>query len=198
LLTASSKGQQLPTAPPSPPSPERVTNAAFYAGTFTSPEGKKLMLSDEGQKLVLRHNGSSIVLESAGQDAFLVKHPDFELFLLTFGRDKEVVVEASHGANWWTNEKYAGPKTFDYPNEWDAYTGHFYSDNPWYGSTRIVIRKGQLLLEGLLPLSQISAGVFKPAGDPGDADRIVFDRMTNGQAMHMNYSGIEYDRAFTP
>jgi D-alanyl-D-alanine carboxypeptidase len=198
LLSASSKGQPLPTAPPSPPSPEKVTNAAFYAGTFVSPEGNKLVLTDEGEKLVLRHNGSRIVLESAGQDAFLVKHPEFELFLLTFGRDKDVIVEATHGANWWTNEKYVGPKTFDYPKEWDAYTGHFHSDNPWYGSTRIVIRKGQLLLEGLLPLAQLGPGVFKPAAGPGDADRIVFDGMTNGQAMRMNYSGIEYARAFTP
>ncbi len=198
LLSAAAKAQPLPAAPPSPPSPERVTNAAFYAGTFTSPEGKKLVLTADGDKLVLQHNGSRIVLESAGQDAFLAKHPEFELFLLTFGRDKEMVVEALHGANWWTNERYAGPKTFEYPSEWDGYTGHFHSDNPWYGSTRVVIRKGQLLLEGLLPLAQVGPGVFKPAADPGDADRVVFDTVTNGQAMRMTYSGIEYARAFTP
>jgi CubicO group peptidase (beta-lactamase class C family) len=198
LLGAASNGQPLPPAPPSPPPPEKVTNASLYAGTFTSPEGKQLVLAAEGENLVLRLGSSRVVLESAGQDAFLVKHPEFELFLLTFGREKDVIVEVSHGSNWWTNERYSGPKTFDYPKEWDAYTGHYHSDNPWYGSARVVIRKGQLSVEGVLPLVQVDPGVFKPATDPGDADRIVFDRVTNGRAMRMDYSGIEFVRAFTP
>ena len=201
LLSAASHGQELPVAPPSFPSPAIVKNAADYAGTFTlsSPgEEKKLVLVSEGEQLILQHAGARIVLEQAGRDTFIVKHPDFELFTLTFGREKEAVVEAFHGPSWWTNERYTGPKKFEYPKEWDAYTGHFHSDSPWYGSTRLLIRKGQLMINEDLPLVAVEPNVFRPADDPGDADRITFDTFANGQAMRMNFSGIEFFRAFTP
>jgi hypothetical protein len=177
-----------------------VKNAADYAGTFilSSSSGEKLVLISEGDQLILQHAGARIVLEQAGGDSFLVKHPNFDLFTLSFGREKDVVVEAFHGERWWTNERYSGPKKFEYPKEWDAYTGHFHSDSPWYGSGRLVIRKGQLMINGEQPLAPVGPNVFRPAGDPSDADRITFDAFVNGQATRMNYSGIEFFRAFTP
>jgi D-alanyl-D-alanine carboxypeptidase len=198
LLSTASRGQTLPEPPPPPPSPSAVKNAADYAGTFTSPEGSKLLLQNEGEQLILQLGGSRVVLEQAGRDSFLVKHPDFALFTLDFGREKDVVVEAFHGAGWWTNEHYSGAKRFDYPKEWDAYTGHFHSDSAWYGSTRVVIRKGQLLVGGDQPLEPVQPRVFRPADDPSDADRVIFDNIVDGQAMRMNYSGVEFFRAFTP
>ena len=198
LLSAASRGLELPAAPPPPASPTVIKNAADYAGTFTSPDGGKLVLTSENEQLVLQHGGSRIVLEQAGRDSFLVKHPDFALFTLSFGREKDVVVEAFHGANWWTNERYSGARKFEYPRDWDAYTGHFHSDSPWYGSTRIVIRKGELLVGGDSPLAPLEPRVFRPADDPGDADRVTFDNFVDGQAMRMNYSGIEFFRMFTP
>lgn len=200
LLSAASHGQELPAPPPPPPSPTMVKNAADYAGTFilSSSSGEKLVLASEGDQLTLQHAGARIVLEQAGGDSFLVKHPDFDLFTLSFGREKDVVVEAFHGERWWTNERYSGPKKFEYPKEWDAYTGHFHSDSPWYGSGRLVIRKGQLLINGEQPLAPVGPNVFRPADDPSDADRITFDAFVNGQATRMNYSGIEFFRAFTP
>jgi D-alanyl-D-alanine carboxypeptidase len=200
LLNSASHGQDLPAPPPPLPSPTSIKNAADYAGVFTpgsSGEDKKLVLTSEGDQLILQHAGSRIALEQAGPDTFLVKHPDFELFTIGFGREKNVVVEAFHGSSWWINEKYSGPKKFDYPKEWEAYTGHFHSDSPWYGSTRIVIRKGQLLLGGDQPLAPIEAHVFRPADDPSDADRVTFDMFANGQAMRMTFSGIEFFRMFT-
>jgi D-alanyl-D-alanine carboxypeptidase len=197
LLNAASLGQELPRLPPSPPSPLVVKNAADYAGTFTAPDGKKLLLVGKNEQLILRQGNQRIVLEQAGQDRFIVKHPDFELFTLGFGRVKGVVVEAFLGERWWTNERYSGPKIFNYPKEWEAYTGHYRSDSPWYGSIRIVIRKGQLLVEGEQPIAQIEPGVFRPEEDTG-ADRINFDTIVNGKAGHLNYSGIDFYRTFTP
>jgi D-alanyl-D-alanine carboxypeptidase len=200
LLSAVNSGKELPAPPPPLPSPTSVKNAADYAGEFalmSSGDDKKLVLRSDGDQLILQHAGSNIVLEVAGRDAFLVKHPDFELFPLIFGREKETVVEAFHGGSWWTNEHYAGPKKFDYPQAWEAYTGHFHSDSPWYGSTRIVIRKGQLWVGGDQPLAEVSPGVFRFDGDTG-ADRIVFDTIVGGRAIHANVVGIDFYRTFTP
>ncbi len=197
LLNAASLGQELPPLPATPPSPLAIKNASDYAGTFTSPEGKKLLLVSQGEQLILQQGNQRIVLEQVGQDRFIVKHPDFELFTLGFGREMGLVVEAFLGERWWTNERYSGPKSFDYPKEWQAYVGHYRSDSPWFGSTRIVIRKGQLLVEGEQPLAQIEPGVFRPQGDAG-ADRITFDTIMNGKAVHLDYSGIDFYRTFTP
>ncbi|MGH9873750.1 MAG: serine hydrolase domain-containing protein [Pyrinomonadaceae bacterium] len=200
LLSAASSGKELP-APPTPlPSPTFVKNAADYAGTFTlgsTSDDRKLVLVSVGDQLILQHAGSRIVLELAGRDTFLVKHPDFELFTLGFAREKDVVTEAFHGSSWWTNERYSGPKKFEYPKTWDGYTGHFHSDSPWYGSTRIVIRKGQLLIGGDQPLAEVSPGVFRFADEPS-ADRVTFDTIIDGRAIHANVAGVDFYRAFTP
>jgi len=198
LLSAAAHGKELPAAPPPPPPPDKVRNAGDYAGTYTSPEGDKLSFTADGEQLVLNYKEQRIVLEQSGRDRFIVKHPDFELFTLSFGREKDVVTEAFHGGRWWTNERYTGAKTFNYPREWEGFTGRYRSDSPWYGSTRILIRKGRLLVDGEQPLTQIEAGVFRPDGDSNSAERIVFDTPINGKAMRINYSGIDFYRTFTP
>ena len=202
LLSAAARGQELPAAPPPLPAPQIVKNSGDYAGTFTamSPgaEGqKKLTLVSNGDQLILEHAGQRIVLEQVAPDRFIVKHPDFELFVLSFGREKGVVAEAFHGGRWWTNQRYSGAKSFAYPPSWEMYTGHFRSDNAWYGSTRMVIRKGRLLLGGDEPLAEVSPGVFRPEDDTG-ADRITFDTIIDGRAIHANVSGIDFYRTFTP
>ncbi|HEX9545335.1 MAG TPA: serine hydrolase domain-containing protein [Pyrinomonadaceae bacterium] len=198
LLSAAAKNKELPAPPPPPPATDKIRNAADYAGTFNATDGSKLVLTSDGDKLLLQHAGAAIILEQAAPDLFFVKHPDWDLFLLGFGREQGKVVEAFHGARWWTNERYSGPKTFQYPLEWDAYTGHFHSDSPWYESTRLVIRKGQLLVEGLQALGPIEPRIFRVAGQNIDVDRVVFDSIVEGRAMRVTYSGIEFFRAFTP
>jgi CubicO group peptidase (beta-lactamase class C family) len=197
-LNAATLNQDLPPMPPSPPSPEIIKTAAEYAGTYTSADGRKLVLVAQGEQLLLEHQGQRIVLEQAGRDRFIVKHPAFDRFALSFGREGPIVVEAFHGADWWTNERYTGPKTFDYPKEWDAYVGRFQSDSPWYGSTRVIIRKGKLTLDGEAPLAQVEPGTFRFEGDSFGLERITFDTIIDGKAIHSSYSGIDFYRTFTP
>ncbi|HEY6119159.1 MAG TPA: serine hydrolase domain-containing protein [Pyrinomonadaceae bacterium] len=198
LLSAAAVGKDLPAAPTPPPPPDTIRNAADFAGTFTSTDADKLVLVAEGEQLILNYKGQRVVLEQSGRDRFIVKHPEFEMFILSFGRDKDVVVEAFHGARWWTNDHYNGPKTFSYPPDWDVFTGRYRSDSPWYGSTRIIIRKGRLMADGEQALTQIEPGVFRPDGDGNGADRVSFDTALNGKTMHLNYSGIDFYRTFTP
>ncbi len=197
LINASLDGKSFPDAPASPPSPAEVTNAADYVGTFTSTDGRKLELAAEGSKLFLIHRGERIQLERTGGDNFIVKHPDFELFQLGFGREDQKVTEAFHGADWYMGANYSGPKTFDAPKEWEAYVGHYSNDSPWYGDLRIVLRKGQLYQNGLQRLNPRAGGKFG-FGNPDNPDHMSFDTIIDGRAMRLNFSGIVFRRTFTP
>jgi CubicO group peptidase (beta-lactamase class C family) len=197
LMNASLAGKSLPSAPPPPPSPTEVKNAADYAGVFTSPDGKALEFKADGTKLILVHKRRQIVLERAGGDLFFVKDPDFSTYLLGFIRDKDKVTEAYYGGDWYAGANYAGPKTFTPPKEWEGYVGHYYSDSAWYGDSRVVLRKGQLYADGVQPLVLRGDGKFA-LGNPDGPDWIAFETIINGRAMRLNLSGVVFRRAFTP
>src|ERR1041385_1898017 len=197
LFNASLAGKPLPDAPAPPPAPEEVKDAADYAGVYTSLDGNKLELAAEGHKLILLHANRRIVLERAGADRFIVKHPDFDTYLLGFVRENKEVTQAFHGANWYVGAKYAGPKTFETKKDWEAFAGHYNNDSAWYGDTRIVLRNGQLFIDGVQPLVPRGDGKFG-VGEPAGPDWIAFDTVVDGRAMHLNYSGIIFRRIFTP
>ena len=214
LLRAALHDQELPPVPPTDPT--KIENGADYAGTYRAcpacPErsrgkhGRKagaqpFTLVAEGERLILRYEDERIVLERRGPDRFYVDHSDFALFLLRFGREKGEVVEAFHGPDWYTNERYTGPTTFDHPQEWDAYPGHYCSHNPWLSNFRVVLRKGALALihpsgdeEPLVPLGD---GIFRVGEEERSPERIRFDPILNGRALRANLSCGDCYRTFT-
>ena len=197
LFNASSAGKPLPDAPAPPPVPDQIKNAADYAGVYTALDGKKLELAAEGEKLILLHANRRITLERAGGDRFIVKHPDFDTYVLGFVRENQQVTQAYHGPDWYLGAKYNGPKTFETKKEWEGFAGHYNNDSPWYGDTRVVLRQGQLFVDGVQPLVPRSDGKFG-IGDPEAPDWISFETVVDGRAMRMSYSGIIFRRAFTP
>jgi len=197
LFNASADNKPLPEAPAPPPSPTEVKNAADYVGAYTSLDGKKLEFVADGAKLVLVYGNRRIVLERAGGDRFIVKHPDLDTYLLGFVRENQLVTQAYHGANWYLGEKYTGPKTFETKKEWEGFVGHYNNDSPWYGDTRVVMRKGQLFVEGVQPLVPRGDGKFG-IGDPDGPDWMTFESIVDGRAMRLNFSGIIFRRVFTP
>jgi D-alanyl-D-alanine carboxypeptidase len=197
LFNASAEGKPLPDAPAAAPAPDDIRNAADYAGTYTSPDGKKVELLAEGNKLILVHANRRIALERVAGERFIVKHPDFETFLLGFVRENRQVTQAFHGPNWYLGEKYTGPKTFETKKDWEGFVGHYTNDSPWYGETRIVMRKGQLFIDGVQPLVPRGDGKFG-IGDPEAPDWVSFESIVDGRAMRLNYSGIIFRRVFTP
>ncbi len=197
LFNASLDGKSLPDPPPPAPAPDEVKNAADYAGVYTSPSGKKLEFAAEGNKLVLTHGGRKIVLERVGGDRFIVKHPDFDAFVLGFAREDQQVTQVLHGPDWYMGAKYNGPKTFETKKEWEGFAGHYQNDSPWYGDTRVVLRKGQLFVDGLQRLVPRADGKFG-IGDPDGPDWVSFESIIDGRAMRLNFSGIVFRRVFTP
>jgi len=205
LLRAALDGQELPELP-SPPDPTKIKNAADYAGTYQN-DTKSFTLVAEGKKLILNYGDERIALEQHIPDNFYVNHPDLLHFLLRFSRNEDgKVVEAFHGADWYINDDYTGETKFDYPAEWDAYTGHYLSYNPFRSNFRIVLRKGALALiffagddsgleELLVPLEN---GVFRVGEEEFSPERISFNTLINGQMMRARLSCYEFYRVSTP
>jgi len=207
ILRASLHDQELPPTPMFDPS--RIENAAEYAGTYEACAERSgrvgprvLSLIAEGERLMLLLGGERFGLERRGPDRFYVDHPDFALFLLRFGRENGEVVEAHHGPDWYTNERYSDQTTFDYPQEWEAYPGHYVSHNPWLSNFRVVLLKGALALvdpsgdeQALVPLGR---GVFRVGEDDRSPERIRFDTILDGRALRASYSCGDYYRTSTP
>jgi len=197
-MRAAAAGEKLPP-PPDPPA--KIGNAAAYAGTYTSPDGKKLILSVDREALSLRHAGRRIVLERRGEDRFYVNHRDFGLFFLAFRRENGAVVEALHGPDWYSREDFKGSPSFEHPSEWNAFPGHYRSYSPWLSNFRVVLRKGQLWFvnpegdERALILA--GAGVFQ-IGEMQTAEYLRLDTIVDGAAQRANVSGADYYRTFTP
>ena len=199
LLNAERAGRELPPSPAPPPPPDEVKNAADYAGTYNAPDGRQLVLSAQGSRLLLTNKGRAVALErSGGPDSFIVKHPEFELFRLVFTREGDKVVEAGYGGDWYAGAAYKGARTFDYPKEWDAYAGRYRHESPWYGSTRIVLRRGALWLEGEQQLVPLPDGSFSIGPPEETAERLRFLDVSGGRALRMNVSSTIYYRTYMP
>ncbi|MGH9941409.1 MAG: serine hydrolase [Pyrinomonadaceae bacterium] len=195
-MRAANATQALPPLPP-PHLPGKIEKAAEYAGVFTSPDGRRMEFSAEGDRLFLLYKGQRLPLETTTGQGFLARHPDLDRFLISFRRDKGEkgkVTEVSHGADWYVNQHYAGPRNFTRPKEWDAFIGHYRNDSPWIRSLRVVPRQGKLWLNGVVPLEPADAHTFKLADSPYNPEWIGFLDVVNGQSMHLKFSGEDYWR----
>jgi hypothetical protein len=194
LMRAHGQRKALPTMPPSNV-PTRIENAHDYQGVFASSDGRKLEFVSEADQLFVLHRGKRVVLEKAGAvDRFLALDSALGRFALTFGRKQAAesqaaaVVEVSWGGDWYTNASYTGPRQFDYPKEWESYVGHYRNENPWVSSTRVVILKGKLMLDGVTPLTA-DGKIFRLGGEPWNTEYIRFGQIINGKCMRLKFSG---------
>jgi len=185
------------------PAPDRaqVGNGIDYEGTYMAGP-RTFSLAPEGGRLVMSYDDDTIALERQGQDCFYVPHRDFALFLLRFGREGGQVVEAFHGPDWYTTDRYTGARSFDYPTEWEAHTGQYRSYNPWYPNFRVALRKGALVLierDGdEAPMWHLTDSNFRVGKDERSPERIRFDTVLNGLALHARLSCCDFYRTSMP
>ncbi len=194
-LRAEREGRPIPE-PPAPDDPFKVPNAADYAGTYTLAGGRKLAVTAAGERLEMVHDNQRLALQRLAPDTFLVPHPAFALFPLSFEREGEAVVKATHGEDLYAGERYKGPRTFEHPPEWRAYAGHYRNENPWEGSARVVLREGRLWAGGT-PLVPLGGGLFRFGEEEHSPDRARFDDVVGGRALRATFSGVEYRRVET-
>jgi CubicO group peptidase (beta-lactamase class C family) len=193
VLRAQSLGEALPTAP-APPDPARVMRAGDYDGAYTAAMPPVRVVS-RNDRLYLEGSGNEIALYPRGTDLFWADSPQFSLFLLSFGRDRQKrVVEMTYGSHWYANERYQGPRTFPYPPSWNALTGRY--ENTFFGQpavTRAIVVKGRLTLDGISPLTPLRNGTFDAGGSI-----VRFDAFAGGHAQRLSIDDTHFYRIELP
>jgi len=190
-VSAALRDQPLPN-PPVAVDHGVVANAADYQSVYKSGKGEIEFVA-AGNRLSWKLNNGLLALTKVGPDVF---RPVGEMFLppFVFVRDNGKVVEVSRGADWYTNNSYAGPKQFDTPQEYSAYAGRYINHNPEEGPARVFVVKGKLMIAfGTgpgIPLVPVGPATFRPQMPDYIPERIGFDEPVDGHVLRMWNSGM--------
>ena len=191
-VRAAFRDEALPE-PPKSSDPAIVSNAADYADVFTS-GAQSLEFTAAGDRLNLKHDGGIVPLLRVQADTFRAGSGRLSKFFFVFARNSGKVTELSWGPDWYTSAAYTGPKQFDTPSEYAAYTGRYVNHNPEESGIRIYLRKGQLYVAGgpgaggrLVPAGP---GTFRPAEPDFAPEKYFFDSVVEGHALRVFASGM--------
>ena len=191
-------------APPMPPvlvDPAIVANADRFAGVYRSSDGQELVVTARGNKLDIRAGALTSSLEIAGGTSFGATNPELARFLWVFGpgevpkgataqqKESAQIVEVRNGSEWYTNERYSGPKEFAQVAGHEAYIGHYRGESPWVGSIRVVACKGRLWLDGTSPLETLGNHLFRIGGEEGGSETVEFFHLADGKARLLKMAG---------
>ena len=200
LLRASAEGRSLPEAPEAPDL-AAVTDAPAHAGAYLCAD-RRIVVEHDGRGLTLRVGDRAVPLAQRVPGVFVVRHPDFDRFAMSFERDDDGrVIAACHGSNRYLREGVDVPAAPGPDPAWRAYVGHYESSNPWLPHFRIAERAGRLLFceraGSEIPLAPMGEATFGFA-DEELPERLRFDAVVGGEALRANLSGCDYYRALTP
>lgn len=170
-----------------------------YVGVYRDAAGHELRVALAVEGLVVeRRNQSVSLLPGPEADRFHVPNSATEHFAMVFGRQdahapSSPVVDVAWGEEWYTNAAYGGPREFTVPVEFAGYAGHYRHDSPWIGSVRIVLRQGQLWMDGVTPLVA-EQDWFRPVEAEPNPEWLQFKDVVNGRCMRLVLSGTDLRR----
>jgi D-alanyl-D-alanine carboxypeptidase len=205
LMRAEREHKPLPAAP-AIADPMDAENAADYAGTYTAPDGRKLVFTADGKRLALVDGDRAIPLQHDGGDAFVSTVPgSHAMYGFAFGRKaaakdshgdakkKQPVIEVSYGPEWYAGVRYDGVKEFSAPAEWAAYAGHYRSDSPWGGDAHVFVVKDRLVIDGA-PLTAIGGALFRMGEEEWSPLTAEFLHRFEGKTRLARLAGMDYWR----
>ncbi|MBN1477414.1 beta-lactamase family protein [Candidatus Sumerlaeota bacterium] len=198
LLRALRAGEELPPVP-APLDPEIFPHAEECAGSYRS-QSRSFDLIAEGGRLIMVHEGGRTPLLNDIRDRVWIPHPDWENQLMHFEREDGEVVAATHGPDFYPNQRYTGPTEFECPAEWRGFTGLYRSFLPWDTNFHVFTRRDQLIIVAPRcfgreqPLRPLHEPNLFGLGDETNPEWVRFDTVINGQAHRATLSGVDYHR----
>jgi len=176
LLRAEKEGSKPPAEPPFDAA-AKVESAASYSAIYTSAAGRRIEIKNTSDRLTLIADGRAIPLQQSEDGGFIADQAGFDLFPIVFERgpsspgaadQSNVPITAlSYGADWYARAGYQGEKALEPSAALAKYVGQYYSENPWFGTIRVVQRQRQLWMGGTDPLVPIGNHLFRIGKDAG-------------------------------
>ena len=201
-LRAEADGKPLPAAPVVADR-EVLKDAKEYEGSYIGGDGRNCRVESKGDRLRLHLDDREVELESLGGDRFLSSLPEYSAFAFVFRREERkagaetpgAIIELVHGGRWFSRSEGQGASV--QPSRLTPYTGMYGNDSPWLGSFRVVERKGQLWVEGELPLIEMGEALFRAGDEPDSPETVAFYHFVDGKAQLAKSGGSDFWRITT-
>jgi hypothetical protein len=203
LLRAEKEGSKPPAVPPFDAA-AKVESAGSYSAIYTSGTGRHIEIKNAADRLTLMTDGRTIPLQQSEDGYFIADQAGFDLFPIIFERaptapaaaekSQAPITALSYGADWYARAGYQGEKALEPSAALAKYVGEYYSENPWFGTVRVVQRQRQLWMGGTDPLMPIGDHLFrigKEATSPGVAE---FSELIDEKCNLLWVEGVQFRR----
>jgi hypothetical protein len=203
LLRAEKEGGKPPAEPPFDAT-AKVESAAAYSATYTSGSGRHIGIKNVEDRLTLIADGRTIPLQQSEDGTFIAEQAGFELFPIVFERASAAVDAAdklnapitavAYGADWYARAGYQGEKALEPSAALAKYVGEYYTENPWFGTVRVVQRQRQLWMGGTDLLVPIGNHLFRVGKEETSPGVVEFSQLIDGQPTLLWLEGNPFQR----
>lgn len=184
-----------------PPIPEfdavaKVEAPESYSAVYTSSSGRSVEIKNVSDRLELIADGRKIPLQQSEDGSFIAAQPGFDLFPIVFERAdaaKPPIIAMSYGPDWFARTGYQGQVHLEPSAALAKYAGEYYSENPWYGTIRVVQRQRQLWM-GTDPLIPIGDHLFRVGAEPSSPMVAEFAALIHDKPNLLWVDGVQFRR----
>ena len=179
----------------------KVESPDSYSGVYTSGAGRQIEIKNASDRLDLIAAGRTIRLQQTEDGSFLADQPGFNLFPIVFERaeapagasakSQPPVTALAYGSEWYARAGVPGQNSLESSPDLDKYVGEYYSENPWFGTVRVVQRQRQLWMGGTDPLIAMGNHLFRIGTSPGVVE---YSEFIAGKPNLLWIDGVEFRR----
>ncbi len=109
-------------------------------------------------------------------------------------QSKAPITALSYGADWYARAGYQGEKALEPSAALAKYVGEYYSENPWYGTIRVVQRQRQLWMGGTDPLMPIGNHLFRIGTEATGPGVVEFSELIGEKPYLLWIDGVQFRR----
>ncbi|HEX3950409.1 MAG TPA: serine hydrolase domain-containing protein [Steroidobacteraceae bacterium] len=203
-LLRAEKDHGKPPTPPPFDAAAKVVSAESYSAVYTSGNGRRVEIRGASDRLSLTADGRTIPLQQSDDGNFIAGQAGFDLFPIVFERavaspeakekSKQPITALAYGPDWYARAGYKAQEPLAPSTDLAPYVGEYYSENPWFGTVRVVQRQRRLWAGGTDPLVPIGDHLFRIGDQAASLQVAEFSAFIGGKPHLVWVEGTEFRR----